>query len=664
MKPVILQVAVPVPLPQLFDYLPPLDHPDCNAFQPGQRIKVPFGRRELVGILVQVQTESSYELNKLKHATARIDEQPILSPHLIKLCQWMSQYYHHPIGDGFATILPKYLRSDKSIDSLKLTADSKPQLKQHNYTLTAEQKTAVDTIAQQNTFNVFTLVGVTGSGKTEVYLQAINIILNKGQQALVLVPEIGLTPQTLERFQQRFDKHIVAFHSRLTAKSRAKAWAKAAADQADIVIGTRSAIFSPLPKLGIIIIDESHDGSFTQHSGLRYSGRNVAIQRAKLLNIPIVLGTATPTLETLYNIEQHRFQRLTLSERIDTGTLPAIQCVDLRQQKLTAGISNVVFDHIKSHLARKHQILIFLNRRGFSPVMMCHACGWVANCKYCDAKMVFHKSTRRLHCHHCAFSQPFSDRCADCNTSPLLAIGQGTEQIESVLAEHFPKNTIIRVDRDNTSKKGEMDKLLQKIHDNEAQIIVGTQMLAKGHHFKHLGLVVIIDADSGLYSHDFRATEHMGQLLTQVAGRAGRELHDAEVLIQTHHPNHPLLQTLLSKGYAEFSKQLLAERQQALLPPYSHLALLQAEGRTTNTVKQYLYSLQQALSKPADPHCKIFGPIPANINRKAGYYRMQLLIQSTQRPALHALLERLELLTAQNKAPIRWALSVDPLMIE
>ena len=529
--------------------------------------------------------------------------------------------------------------------------------------LSDEQQTAFDQISFGQ-FQISLLDGATGSGKTEIYLQAIAKVLDANEQALVLVPEIGLTPQTIARFQKRFAVQVVSLHSGLNDRERLEAWLQARSGKARIVIGTRSAIFTPMPKLGIIIIDEEHDGSFKQQDGFRYSARDLAAVRANRLQIPLILGSATASLETMNNAQQGRYQHLRLSTRAGNAKPPEIQLLDIRGQALTEGFALETQVAISSEIAAGNQVLVFLNRRGYAPTLECHDCGWLATCPHCDLRMTVHQSPRHLHCHHCGHQRAVPRYCPSCKSSRLQPLGQGTERSEIALREWFPATPIIRVDRDSTRNKNAMDKILNEVHLGDPCILIGTQMLAKGHHFADVTLVVIIDADAGLFSTDFRGPERMGQLLLQVSGRAGRAEKPGRVILQSHHTDHPLVQTLFFQGYQAFAELILQERLIAQLPPYRYLALLRAESKRPEIALEFLKfarSEAQALS-PSSPQLNYLGPLPSMIERRGDRFRFQLQFNSAQRKPLQVLLAQLvEKLEANALGKrVRWAVDVDP----
>ena len=724
------RIAIPTPLRRHFDYLVPANFHSKLA-PAGVRVRVPFGRQTLIGILIEIVHETDVPLNKMKAVIEVLDEKPIFNTELLQLLRWCTLYYHHPIGEVMQNALPVKLRqgapteikgikrwqltpegTQLELQSLKraakqiaLIADLKQsssglfdsQLSEQHIgwrpvmkrlqekglvesfeenalpiatptrfapTLNADQKHAIDRVLeQQEGFHAYVLEGVTGSGKTEVYLQIIEEFIKQGKQALVLVPEIGLTPQLLNRFLQRLHGRIAIMHSGLNDEERLQAWLHTQAGSADVIIGTRSAVFSPLLRAGVIIIDEEHDLSFKQQDGFRYSARDLAVKRARDLGIPIILGSATPSLETLYNAQQGRYETLLLPERAGNAKPPTISLLDVRSQKMEHGVSAQLLHKMKEHLERGSQVLLFLNRRGFAPVLMCHECGWHALCPRCDAHMTLHQSNSQLRCHHCGTEQYKPHACPKCKSDDLLQMGFGTERIEHALTELFPQYQVIRIDRDSTRRKGSMEKLLNEINNGKQQILIGTQMLAKGHHFPNVTLVGMLNADHGLYSSDFRASERMGQLILQVAGRAGREEKEGEVLIQTHHPDHPLFQPLLKHDYPGFAKKLIEERRQTELPPFTHLALLRAEAVDQQSPMIFLEQARLLLEQANQNDIILMGPFPALMERRAGRYRAQLLIQANNRKQLQSLfassITRIE--NHKTAKKVRWSIDIDPM---
>ena len=526
-----------------------------------------------------------------------------------------------------------------------------------------QQQVAIDGVCGVlGHFGVFLLEGVTGSGKTEVYLQIIHEVLARGQQVLVLVPEITLTPQLEDRFRKRFSVSIALFHSKLTDNQRQAAWFSMQQGDCSIMLGTRSALFTPLKNPGLIILDEEHDASFKQQEGFRFSARDTAVYRGKLLDIPVLLGSATPSLESLYNVDKQRYQLMHLPERAGNAIEPMMQLLDIRNKKIHEGLSEVLVDEIRRTLAKSEQVLLFLNRRGFAPTLSCHGCGWVARCKCCDANLVIHFDEQRLRCHHCAQEQSLIKQCPACDSSELTPLGMGTERVEKVLIDLFKDKTTVRLDRDSTQRKGSLENYLQQINEGKVDIILGTQMLSKGHHFPNVTLVAILDVDSGLFSIDFHAAEKMAQMIVQVSGRAGRAEKPGKVIMQTRQPEHPLLTTLIKDGYRSFAKTALAERKEALLPPFSYQALLRVQATDANTPQLFFQAIIALLKKFDAGHTQILGPVSAPMAKRAGFFRYQLLFQNTNRQELHVLFDTLipKIANLKQAKKVRWSLDVDP----
>lgn len=511
-------------------------------------------------------------------------------------------------------------------------------------------------------FAVALLYGVTGSGKTEVYMQMVDAILQQGKQALVLVPEIALTPQILSRFSQRFVVPVLPYHSELTDKQRLYTWFCVKSGEAKIIIGTRSAVFIPFQNLGVIVVDEEHDLSFKQQTGVRYCARDVAIKRASILHIPVILGSATPSLETLHNAQTQKYMYLKLPQRAGCAA-PAEQfIIDMRQQPLQAGISKVLQEQMAKHLAAGQQVMLFLNRRGYSSVLLCHDCGWTAKHEACGRHFTVHRQPEGLHCHHCEVVKPLPLRCPQCGAAKFVPVGVGTQRLENYLKTAFPDKKMLRVDRDVTRHKGELHDKLQQIYQGSVDILIGTQMLAKGHHFPKLTMVGIIDIDAALFSHDFRALERMGQIIVQVAGRAGRVTQVGAVYLQTHQPQHPLLHCLLSRGYTKFARIMLRERRQAGWPPFSYLAVLLAEAEIQQQPHTFLTQVSEQLQQWQMDEVACFGPLPSLLPRRAGYYRQLMVFQAASRKALHIVLDGLHHWLRQQKMAhkVRWRIDVDP----
>jgi primosomal protein N' (replication factor Y) len=718
-----LRLALPVPLPRLFDYLPPAGQ-TADAGWVGCRVRVPFGRGdgEQVGVVVGLAAIEP-DGPGLKPALARLDATPLLSGELFESLRWAAAYYHAPLGEVLATALPAALRGGQPLpetarfgwratpggalaaaspgrdgrprrlllrlaerplgeDQLDSTDDDwrpsaralaerglaervalagrvEPLATAPGPELMPAQAAALAAIRAESGFRAWLLEGVTGSGKTEVYLQAIADCLAAGRQALVLVPEIGLTPQALQRFRSRLGVPVHALHSGLGDGERARAWTAMARGEARVLVGTRSAIFCPLPEAGLIVVDEEHDGSYKQQDGIRYHARDLALVRASKLGIPVLLGSATPSLESLHNALSGRYGHLRLAQRAGGARPPVVRVVDVRKRPLRNGLSEDLLDAVGRCLGRGEQALVFKNRRGYAPVLLCHDCGWSAHCKRCDAAMTVHAGGRRLICHHCGARATPPNACPDCASLALQPQGAGTERIEEALAERFPDALMIRVDRETTRRRDAIEKHLEAFGE-QSGILVGTQMLAKGHDLPRLTLVAVVGVDEGLFSADFRAGEKLAQLLIQVAGRAGRAQLPGEVLLQTHHPEHPLLNTLLAGGYPAVAALQLAEREVAQFPPYTHLAMLRAEAPTEADMQGFLQEAREQFGKHEG--VQLNGPMPAPMARRAGKARGQILLDAGQRGPLHAALQdwlpRLQALKSARR--VRWSLDVDP----
>ena len=723
-----VRVALPVPLRRQFDYLAAEPLPAI-----GTRVRVNFGRQQLVGLVTDHPTQSDLPLDKLKPILEVLDAAPLLPPPLWQLLLWSAHYYQHPLGEVLQHALPVLLRQGEAaqrrpvegwqltpqghdftpsknaerqrqalqllmdgplpaadlrevgIDSQVLaklaakgvvekidTALAQEPWRDHlllheadQHQLNTEQALAVASVqSQPQEFAVFLLDGVTGSGKTEVYLQLIAPVLARGQQVLVLVPEIGLTPQTLQRFRRRFVAPILTLHSGMNDRERLEAWLACQSGDAAILIGTRSALFTPFKALGLILIDEEHDASFKQQEGFRYHARDLAVMRARLESCPILLGSATPALETLHNGLSGKYQILRLNQRAGGASAARQEVLDIKEVPLQAGISPQLLQLMESHLRDGNQVMLFLNRRGFAQSLLCHHCGWIAACGRCDAYYTWHQGSRRLHCHHCDSQRPVPSHCPECGSPDLQGTGVGTEQVETLLAARFPQYQTIRIDRDSTRRKGELEAHLDGIRSGKYQILIGTQMLAKGHHFPNVTLVGLLDVDGALFSQDFRATERLAQLYTQVAGRAGRASKPGLVVLQSHHPEHLLLQDLVHNGYHHFARTCLQERQQLGLPPFAFQALLRSEAVHKANVEQFMGEVAGLVMsrRTLHPGVQMIGPIAALMERRAGKYRMQLLLQAPKRLALAQLLLRLlpEIEALPSVRKVRWSLDVDP----
>jgi primosomal protein N' (replication factor Y) len=662
------QVALPLPLPQLFDYAPPSGI-QAGPGLVGCRVRVPFGNGEKVGVVAGLgETPVADGLRAISEV---LDDAPVLEGELLASLRWLARYLHAPLGEVLATALPAALRRGKPLPDpaakprkRRGATPPEPAPPVPGPTPNPDQQQAIDAIlGAAGGFAPILLDGITGSGKTEVYLRAIADCLARGRQALVLVPEIGLTPQLLARFRARLGVDVHALHSGLPDGERARVWSAARGGVARVVVGTRSAVFTPLPEAGLVIVDEEHDGSYKQFDGIRYHARDFALVRGKALGVPVVLGSATPSLESLQNALQGRYAHLRLPRRAGAAQPAPVRIMDVRKLPLQAGLSPQLLDAVRAAVDAGGQVLVFRNRRGYAPVLLCHDCGWSAHCRRCSTEdkptaMTVHGGGRRLQCHHCGARQSVPPACPDCGGLALQPQGAGTERLEELLVERFPGVPVLRVDRGSTARRDAMESLLEGLGDRPG-ILVGTQMLAKGHDLPGLTLVAVAGIDEGLFSADFRAGEKLAQLLVQVAGRAGRAERAGEVLLQTHHPGHPLLEILVNGGYHAFAEAELAQREAAGFPPFAHLALLRAEASHADPPMQFLHVARALLR---DTGIEVLGPLPAPMPRRAGYQRAQLLLSSTSRPALHAALDTAlpGIRDAKEARKVRWSLDIDP----
>jgi primosomal protein N' (replication factor Y) len=656
----IVRVALDLPLPRLFDYLAP----DADESDVGRRVTVPFGTGSRTGVIVALSAASDQPGDKLKAVTEILRDMPALPAEWLALCEFCARYYQTPLGEVTSFALPPMLRRGKLPRMKKAAVSaSEPVSAPEPPRLMAAQQAAVTAIAGIAGFHTLLLHGVTGSGKTEVYLRAIDAVLARGGQALMLVPEIALTPQLEGRVAARFPRaHIVCANSGMADAARARGFLKALSGGAQIVLGTRLAVFMPMPRLQLIIVDEEHDASFKQQEGLRYSARDVAVWRAHQLNIPVVLGSATPSLETFHHASTGRYRMLELPERAVAEAMPVVRIVDTRREKLQEGLSAALLAGLQQRLERGEQSLVFLNRRGYAPVLACPPCGWISRCQRCAANLVVHLADQRLRCHHCGFEAGIPRACPDCGNVDLLPFGRGTQRLEAMLAERFPDARVLRIDRDSASTPKKWQALLATIHAGEADILVGTQMLAKGHDFPLLTLVGAVGADAALFAADFRAPERLFAQLMQVGGRSGRADLPGEVLIQTEYPDHPLYRALVDHDYVRFARAQLEERRIAGFPPFSFQAMLRAEARSIEQSLAFLIAARSAAEPLADG-VTLYDAVPMRMQRLMTLERGQLLVESNSRPALQAFLPAwMEKLHAM-KMPggLRWHLDVDPL---
>lgn len=653
----------------------------------GSFVRVPLGRRELLGIVWPEAGEPAPEAAELRPVLQHLASLPPLTPSWLQLVSFAAGYYQRGIGELAAAVLPpglhkldeaglakrlQRLRKVSAAPSETVPATTAPVLNEEQQAALA----ALEADARGGTPAPALLYGVTGSGKTEVYLQAAARTLAEGRQVLVLVPEINLTPQLQSRFEGRFaGRRLVALHSGLTPAQRLSHWMSAHLGLADLVLGTRLAVFASLPRLGLVIVDEEHDPSYKQQEGARYSARDLAVYRARLEGVPVLLGSATPSLETWQRAEEGRYLRLSMRHRIGGGALPQVRVVDMnllpRQAGVTTALSPPLVQAMRERLERGEQSLVFLNRRGYAPVLHCTACGWKSGCPHCSAWRVFHKADRTLRCHHCGFSERVPRACPDCGNLDISPLGRGTERLEEQIAQALPGARVARIDADSTKAKGALEARLNAVHAGEVDVLVGTQMIAKGHDFRRITLVAAVSPDSALFASDFRAPERLFALLMQAAGRAGRDAAvgaASEMWVQTWHPQHALYGALRNHDFERFAASQLGERKSAGLPPYASLALMRAEARSADVAAGFLVAAAtQARSLEGADAVTLYPPVPPAVSRVANVERLQMLIESSSRPALQRLLSQwvpqLHALRAAHKGVMRWAIDVDPLAI-
>jgi primosomal protein N' (replication factor Y) len=659
-----IRVALDVPLPKLFEY----SLPEAIDARVGDRVAVRFGAQQKIGVVIEEGVTPEISAERIRPISALRDDAPRLPQDWIALMRFLSGYYQRPLGETVIGALPPRLRSTKPLPRKVLKHESQaPGARFVSvHALLPGQQQVVERVSAG--FNAYLLHGVTGSGKTEVYLHLAAKALERGLQALILVPEISLTPQLEARFREAFpDAQLALMHSGLEDIARTGAWLAAARGEAGIVLGTRLAVLAPMPKLALVVVDEEHDASFKQQEGLRYSARDAAVYRAKLVGCPVVLGTATPSLETWHNWTLGRYERLELPERASPGArLPAVRTVDLKADPADQGFSRKLLQAVAERLANREQSLIFINRRGYAPVLACEACGWTAGCGRCTARMVLHTAHGRtkhdgsLRCHHCGAEGAIPRACPTCGNVDLKAMGRGTQRVEETLAARFPEARILRIDRDSARRRAELSRTLEGIRRGEGDILVGTQLLAKGHDFPALTLVGVLNADSALVSTDYRAPERLFAVLAQVAGRAGRRERPGEVLIQTRYPRHPLFAALERHDFAGFAQSQLAERRAAGFPPFVFEAALRAEASRLEVAMEFLRRAAASVATPEE--VRVYDPVPHLLTRRADLERAQLVMQSSSRQALQEYLRQLsEGLFASAPRQVRWHLDVDPI---
>lgn len=731
-----IQVSVPLPMRQTFDFILGDDQAEPPV---GARVRVPFGQRELIGIVSDFRAESEYPLDKLKPIKEVLDKESVFSPNLWRILRWISAYYLAPIGEVLDLALPVKLRQGEAVEPMQkvrwrlsehgrsspieelqraplqlalvrrlIKADdlgvedfktekggwrsalktlkekgwvdeitevpkpfnAEPRLEKNGsgLTLSEQQAYCVEQLGahiESNSYSCSLLHGVTGSGKTEVYFAAMQSVLAQGKQVLLMVPEIGLTPQLMERIEAAFNVPIVSLHSGMNDTQRHLSWWHARQGEAKVIVGTRSAVFTPFENLGLIVVDEEHDASFKQQDGVRYHARDVAIYRARLAQIPIVLGSATPSLESFHNAQLGRYTLLELADRVTDAPLPQIHLLDMNLMPSPDGLSPAMIEAVQSTIANKQQALLFINRRGFAPVLYCSGCSKTVSCHRCDSNLTIHRRSNRMRCHHCGYESRVLESCQSCGHSELLEIGEGTQRIEEALAQRIPKASLARIDRDSTSRRGELETALQAAKTGEVDIIVGTQLLTKGHDFPNVGMVGILGIDQGLHSTDFRASETTFQQIVQVAGRAGRRETTGRVFIQTAFPQLPFFEFVRNHDYHGYAELLMAQREAARHPPFGYFVLLRAESTHQAKALQFLRRAKSELN--ATEGIRVMDAVPAPMEKRAGRYRAQLLVSGSDRKELNAVfsawLKNLENNAEAKKlaATVRWSIDVDPI---
>lgn len=721
------QIGIDTPLRRLFDYRIPNSMPDLK---PGCRVRIPFGKRTLLGIVVRLVNKSSIDPSRLKDIQETLDAIPLFDFESFSLIYWAAHYYQYSLGAALFTALPPALRKAAHVDTTSAdfiwlinnhcsevlkrapkqieilewikrhpegisskrlreqfpgsnTAIKALQLRGHiqqvaideehvelqpipaALQLTEDQEiVSKNIISSLDKFTAHLLEGVTGSGKTEVYFSVIEQVLATAKgQILILVPEIGLTPQLHSRLQVHFGVTIGLLHSNISEKQRKQTWLQIGSGDVRIILGTRLAVFTPMPNLQLIVVDEEHDPSLKQQEGFLYHARDVAVYRAKQCNIPIILGSATPSFESIQNASCQKFQHSQLNKRVHSSLMPHIQIADMRTQRAGTILSSTLCAAMHTHLQAGNQVILFLNRRGYAPALLCHDCGWVAKCQRCDANMTYHAHTKKLVCHHCDSSKNKPERCTNCASANLIMIGHGTQRVEEVLAQQFPGYMATRLDRDITRRKGSLEKILEEILQQKHQIIIGTQILSKGHDFPNVSLVGILDIDYGIHSTDFRALERSAQLLIQVAGRSGRRSTQGKVFVQTHTPDHPLLQTLLHSGYPAFAQQALLAREEWKLPPFSHHIAIRARSQKSTELYAFLERVAALARELIPSNVSVQGPISPSMEKKAGQYRAFILLVAANRKLFvqhfENCLNQIEKLPETRK--VRWSVDVDPI---
>ena len=658
MKKKIAKIAIIKPLHNLFDYEIPDTFKDIT---PGARVFVEFGKKIVVGFIVNVENEVKSPSYNIKPIIDVIDKSPILDEETLKLILWVASYYHSPIGQVFGIATPSHLRQGKILpDNLNIVKNQKSNFLSKNILLSSEQEKAIKTIKSSiNKYECFLLDGITGSGKTEVYKNIQKEILKKKLQTLIIVPEKNLIPGLKEYFNAK-DIRIAEYHSTLTPKQKFINWNLIQNCKIDIIIGTRSSVFLKIPKLGLIIIDEEHDVSFKNNTEARYNARDIAIFRSKNKDIPIILGSATPSSETILNVNNKKYTRIKMRKRVNNKSLPTLKVINMSNKKKEI-VSQDVIESIKERIYKNEKILIFLNRRGYSPIITCRDCSWIPSCNECNLNMTFHKKKKLLMCHHCGKVNKYSEQCINCKSKDIISLGEGTEKIEEIITKKFPDKNIIRIDSDSTKKKGQTEKIFNDIKNNKYDILIGTQMLSKGHNFPNVTLVVIMNIDQSLFSPRLKAIEQLAQQLIQVSGRSGRGNKSGEVILQTSYPENQDLDCLIKNGYEDWMNNLLSVRSTLGLPPHKNWGLIQAKAKKYSDAENFLNNIKNIIIK--NKEIEIFGPMPSIMQKKANLYNLNLIIQAKNKTKLNYVIKdcipSIKDIPYSNK--IRWSVDIDPI---
>ena len=654
----IAQIAIIKPLHNLFDYEIPKK---SSYLKPGSRVRVEFGKKLLIGFVIKIKEQNSYSNYKLKEIIEVIDKTPIIDKETLDLFIWVSNYYHAPLGQIIGIGTPALFRQGKNLKENKIDkAEINTDNLSKEFTLSEEQNIATKIIKKSlNTYKCFLLDGVTGSGKTEVYKNIQNFIYKMGLQTLIIVPEKNLIPELLDYFDSK-NLRVLEYHSSLTPKKKYINWNLIQNCETDIIIGTRSSVFLKIPKLGLIIADEEHDQSYKNNSEAKYNARDIAIYRAKNKNIPIILGSATPSSESILNVTKKKYIHIKMRSRINNRPLPNLKVVNMSNKKNTI-LSEEVISSIQKRITNKEQTLIYLNRRGYSPVITCDNCSWIPKCEECNLNMTFHKNKKILICHHCGRMKKFYDKCFACNSSEISYIGEGTEKIEEVIQNEFSKSNVIRIDSDSTRKKGQAEKIFDDIKDNKYDILIGTQMLSKGHNFPNITLVVVMNIDQSLFSPRLKAIEQLAQQLVQVSGRSGRGLKKGEVILQTSFPENEDLKCLIEQGYEKWVKNLLFLRGNLGLPPHRNWGVIKAKARKYIYAENFLDNIKKIIQK--NNEIEIFGPMPSSMQKKANLFYLNLIIQAKSKAKLNYVIKdcipSIKDIPYSNK--IKWTIDIDPI---